>query len=104
MNNNDNFMDEFNQLMKKYNMNTFCFFGQEDDDSDEYYATYEISNLIMMKIISMILFNYTDFEATRDVIISDVLKYIDPLRITCSKNSNGEYEEIPFIPSVFLED
>ena len=104
MSNKDNFMNEFKQLMKKYNMNTFCFFGQEDDDSKKYCATYDLSNLTMMKIVSNILFSYTDFEATRDVIISDVLRYIDPMRIGGKKNSNGEYEEIPFIPSVFLED
>jgi len=104
MSNNDNFINEFNNLKKKYNINTFCFFGQENDDSDEYYVTYEISNLIMMKIISEILFKYTEFEATRDVIISDVLRFTDPLRIICHKNSKGEFEKIPFIPSVFLED
>ena len=48
-------------------MNTFYFFGQEDDDSDEYYAIYEMSNLAMMRIISTILFTYTEFEATKDV-------------------------------------
>ena len=104
MSRNDNFIDEFKELMKNYNINTFYFFGQEDDDSDEYNVIYEISNLIMMKIISKILFNYTEFEATRDVIISDVLRFTDPLRITCHKNSKGECEEIPFIPNVFMED
>ena len=101
---NANFLTDFRKLMKKYNINTFCFFGQEDEDSDEYFATYDISNYVMMKIISHILFEYQEFQATRDVIISDALKYADPLRISCQRNSADEWEEIPFIPTVFMED
>ena len=70
--------------------NTFWFFGQEDDESAEYYVRYEISNYIMMKIVSRILFLDQNFDNTRDVIISDVLKYIDPGRVIRAKNDKGE--------------
>lgn len=99
-----NLFVDLDELMKKHKINTFWFFGQEDDESTEYYVRYEISNYIMMKIISRILFMDQNFENTRDIIISDVLKYIDPGRVVRSKNDKGEWEEIPFIPSVILED
>ena len=99
-----NLFADLDELMKKHKINTFWFFGQEDDESAEYYVRYELSNYIMMKIVSTILFMDNNFEATRDVIISDILKYIDPGRVVCSKNDKGEWEEIPFIPSAILED
>ncbi|MDX2439399.1 MAG: hypothetical protein QNK40_02510, partial [Desulfobacterales bacterium] len=95
---------DLDELMKKHQINTFCFFGQEDDESDEYYVRYEISNYIMMRIVSRILFMDQKFDNIRDVIISDVLKYIDPLRVIRKINDEGECEEVPFIPSAFLND
>jgi len=99
-----NLFSDLDELIKKHKIDTFWFFGQENDESDEYYVRYEISNYIMMKIISEILFTDKMFEYVRDVIISDVLRYIDPVRVTCRINDDGECEEVPFIPSAFLED
>jgi hypothetical protein len=95
---------ELNELMKKYNLNSFFFFGQKNENSSEYYLNYEISNYEMIKIFSKILFHDSKFEMTRDVIISDALRFCDPHRVTGQLNDGGEYEEVPFIPSVFLED
>jgi hypothetical protein len=95
---------ELDELMKKYDLNSFFFFGQENEDSNEYYVRYEISNYEMIKIISKILFHDSKFEMTRDVIISDALRFCDPIRVSDKLNDEGEYEEVPFIPSVYLED
>lgn len=89
---------DFKALMKKYNIESYLFYGQEDDDSEEYYIIQECSNLMMMKIFAKKLFMDDDFEITRDYIISEVLRYIDPQRPVCKRNNKGECEEIPFIP------
>lgn len=94
---NSNVLTEFRELMKKYNINTFCFFGQEaeysNEYSDEYFATYDIANYVMMRIIRDILFEYQDFQPTRNVIISLALKYANRLMSSCQRNSANEWIE-----------
>ena len=97
----DEFIKEFDKLMEKYNMTAFYFYGEE---LDGWYQRLEFSNLDMMKLISRILFEEEGFEATRDVIISDILRFIDPFRIGKEKNDEGEWVDVPFIPSVYLQE
>ena len=49
---------ELDELLKKHNVNDFFFFGQENEDSDEYYVRYEISNYLMMKMFVISLKQY----------------------------------------------
>jgi hypothetical protein len=97
----DEFIKEFNELMKEHNIATFYFYGE---GLEGWYERLEFSNLDMMKLLSRILFESEGFEATRDLIISDILRYIDPLRIEKEKNDKEEWIDVPFIPSVYLQE
>lgn len=97
----DPFIKELHKLMEKNDMRTFYFYGE---NLEGWCETFDFSNLDMMKLISRILFEKEDFETTREVIISDVLRYMDPQRITKEKNDKGELIDIPFIPSVYMQE
>lgn len=97
----DPFFKDLNELMQKYRITTFYFYGENHDGQ---YERLEFSNLDMMKLLSRILFESKTFEAAREVIISDVLRFIDPMREEKMKNDEGEWVEVPFIPSVFMEE
>ena len=97
----DPFFKDLDELMQEHRMTTFYFYGENHDG---WYERLEFSNLDMMKLLSRILFESENFEAAREVIISDVLRFIDPMRVEKMKNDEGEWVEVPFIPGVFMEE
>lgn len=97
----DPFFKDLDELMQEHRITIFYFYGENHDGL---YERLEFSNLDMMKLLSRILFESKTFEAAREVIISDVLRFIDPMRVEKMKNDEGEWVEVPFIPSVFMEE
>ena len=97
----DPFFKDLDELMQEHKITTFYFCGENHDGR---YERLEFSNLDIMKLLSRILFESENFEAAREVIISDVLRFIDPTRVKKVKNDEGEWVEVPFIPSVFMEE
>lgn len=97
------FKEEFEQLLKKHNITTFYFYGATDDDSKQF-ENWNISNLRMLQIISGIIYHYKEFEYVKDVVISDALRYMDPLRVSGTTDDDDNFRSTPFVPMVFFED